>query len=155
MTSTSTLTQQVTKLGNGVEVQNSGTPVEGKRKQIVEDVLNRSSKPRNIPSLLKWYGLPKVFSHSRTLMYKVISSTEKPNRIVYEQRQEYTFRLIGTKRAITSIIFIDLDENDKIVRLEDKWNGKDQPVRFGALWLRRLNAVTVPWFIGVPKYESQ
>jgi hypothetical protein len=32
-----------------------------------------------------------------------------------------------------STVVIDLDENDKIVKLEDKWNGQDQPVRFGAL----------------------
>jgi hypothetical protein len=30
----------ITRLANGVEVQNSGIPLEGKRKQVVEDVLN-------------------------------------------------------------------------------------------------------------------
>jgi hypothetical protein len=30
----------ITKLANGVEVQNSGVLLEGKRKQVVEDVLN-------------------------------------------------------------------------------------------------------------------
>jgi hypothetical protein len=36
---TSTVTD-ITKLANGVEVQNSGVLLEGKRKQVVEDVLN-------------------------------------------------------------------------------------------------------------------
>jgi hypothetical protein len=39
---TSTATAEVMKLGNGVEVQNEGIPLEGKRRQIVEDVLNVS-----------------------------------------------------------------------------------------------------------------
>ena len=33
-------TPEVMKLANGVEVQNGGLPLEGKRKQVVEDVLN-------------------------------------------------------------------------------------------------------------------
>ncbi|KAG9086391.1 hypothetical protein FRC06_003115 [Ceratobasidium sp. 370] len=136
MTSTSSLTQQVSKLGNGVEVQNTGVPLEGKRKQVVEDVLN-------------WYGLPKAFPVSRTLTYKVISSTGNPNRIVYEQKQEYTIRFINTKKIMESTVVIDLDENDKIVKLEDKWNGQDQP------WLRRLNAITLPWLVKVPKPKEE
>ncbi|ELU42188.1 hypothetical protein AG1IA_03787 [Rhizoctonia solani AG-1 IA] len=149
----------VTRLANGVEVQNSGIPLEGKRKQVVEDVLNLfSSKPSQ--DILhrtwrqdaifedplskcfgykefapQWYGLvgEKLFPTSRTLSYKVISSTNDPRRITYEQQQEYTVRFIGTKKLMNSTVVIDLDENDQIVKLEDKWNGNDQPTRFGAL----------------------
>ncbi|KAF8673629.1 hypothetical protein RHS04_07610 [Rhizoctonia solani] len=144
----------VTRLANGVEVQNSGIPLEGKRKQVVEDVLNLfSSKPSQ--DILhrtwrqdaifedplskcfgykefapQWYGLEKLFPTSRTLSYKVISSTNDPRRITYEQQQEYTVRFIGTKKLMNSTVVIDLDENDQIVKLEDKWNGNDQPTRF-------------------------
>ncbi|KAG8724001.1 hypothetical protein FRC09_000809 [Ceratobasidium sp. 395] len=179
MTSTGTLTQQVSRLGNGVEVQNGGMPLEGKRKQIVEDVMNLfSSQPSQdifhrswrVDATFEdplskcigykqyapqWYGMPKAFPTSRTLAYKVISSTENPNRIVYEQKQEYTIRFINTKKVMDSTVVIDLDENDKIIKLEDKWSGQDQPVRFGALWLRRLNAMTLPWLVKVPKPREE
>ncbi|QRW12987.1 hypothetical protein RhiLY_11986 [Ceratobasidium sp. AG-Ba] len=177
--STSTLTQQVSKLGNGVEVQNSGIQLDGKRRQIVEDALNLfSSQPSQdifhrswrldatfedpLSKCIgykqyapQWYGMPKAFPTSRTLAYKVISSTENPNRIVYEQKQEYTIRFIGTKKIMDSTVVIDLDENDKVIKLEDKWNGQDQPTRFGTLWLRRLNAVTLPWLVKVPKPREE
>ncbi|QRV84367.1 hypothetical protein RhiJN_12383 [Ceratobasidium sp. AG-Ba] len=177
--STSTLTQQVSKLGNGVEVQNSGIQLDGKRRQIVEDALNLfSSQPSQDIFHRSWrldatfedplskcigykqyapqrWIQPKAFPTSRTLAYKVISSTENPNRIVYEQKQEYTIRFIGTKKIMDSTVVIDLDENDKVIKLEDKWNGQDQPTRFGTLWLRRLNAVTLPWLVKVPKPREE
>lgn len=70
-----------------------------------------------------------------------------------------------------STVTIDLDENDKIVKLEDKWNGDDQPTKLGA-WvseypcerdgiqctdhdctqgLRNLNAATMPHLVKVPE----
>jgi hypothetical protein len=65
---------------------------------------------------------------------------------------------------------IDLDEDDKITRLEDKWDGADQPQRFGIYvricfsrsfpipvtdlfvyqYLRRLHAKALPWVVRVP-----
>ncbi|KAF8599909.1 hypothetical protein BDV93DRAFT_448608 [Ceratobasidium sp. AG-I] len=166
------------KLGNGVEVKNGGIPLEGNRRQIVEDVLNLFSSQPSLDIFhrtwrkdavfedpiskcfgygeygAQWYGMPKAFPSSRTLAYKVVSSTMDPRRIVYEQTQEYTIRFIGTKKIMNSTVVIDLDENDKIVKLEDKWSGQDQPTRFGALWLRRLNALTLPWFVTAPKLEE-
>lgn len=55
-----------------------------------------------------------------------------------------------------SLVVVDLDDDDKIVKLEDKWNGEEQPTRWGALALRRLNAKTVPWLVRVkaPKEKS-
>ncbi|KAG9002494.1 hypothetical protein FRB90_011376, partial [Tulasnella sp. 427] len=72
----------------------------------------------------------------------VISSTfapEAPNRIVYEQEQEYTLKLIGHKQVIRSLVVIDLDENDMITKLEDKWDGKDLPSRFGSFGSYRVS----------------
>jgi len=54
-------------------------------------------------------------------------------------------------QTIQSIIVVDLDEEEKIIRLMDQWDGKDLPTRFGAHFLRVLNAKLVPWFITVPK----
>jgi hypothetical protein len=59
-------------------------------------------------------------------------------------------------QVIQSLIVIDLDDEDKIIKLEDKWNGEDQPTRWGAAALRRLNAKTLPWFVHVkaPREKS-
>ncbi|KAG8934757.1 hypothetical protein FRC01_000438 [Tulasnella sp. 417] len=78
----------------------------------------------------QWYGLAKLFPKSKTLKMNVISSThapDEPNRIVYEQEQEYTLKLVGHKQVVRSLVVIDLDENDMITKLEDKWDGKDLP----------------------------
>ena len=96
-----------------------------------------------------------------------MSSTDSPNRLIYHQVQEYTTRLFKKKKVrltnpvkcptyilvqiIDSIITVDLDENEKIIRLVDKWDGKELPVNYGASFLRSLSAKAFPWFISVPK----
>jgi hypothetical protein len=47
-------------------------------------------------------------------------------------------------------VTVDLDEDDKIVRLIDEWDGKELPTRFGALLFRRLFGMIIPWFVRVP-----
>jgi hypothetical protein len=75
-------------------------------------------------------GVPKLFATSITKSYRILSSTTNPNRITYHQEQEYTFRVIGTKKLIVSTVEIDLDEDDMITHLQDKWNGKEQSTNF-------------------------
>lgn len=50
-----------------------------------------------------------------------------------------------------SIIIIDLNENGKIIRLEDQWNGEEPPVAWGLRTLRRLNGRTTSWLVRIPK----
>lgn len=50
-----------------------------------------------------------------------------------------------------SIILIDVDDDDKIIRLQDQWNGEDLPVRWGALSVRRLAGKTISWITRPPK----
>ncbi|KAG8771656.1 hypothetical protein FS842_004036 [Serendipita sp. 407] len=157
---------------------NAGIVLEGKRKQILEDVLElfcsrptieifqRSWSPDAVfedplsqcigyPEYApQWFGMPKLFPKSVTLNYKVLSSTTNPNRIVYHQEQEYTIKGIGTKKVMKSTVVIELDDQDRIIKLDDKWDGKDHPVRWGALLLRRLNAKTLPWLVSVPKLDK-
>lgn len=54
------------------------------------------------------------------------------------------------------MVVIDLDNEDRIIKLEDKWNGKDQPTSWGAEAFRRLNARTLPLFVHVklPRKKS-
>ncbi|ESK85902.1 hypothetical protein Moror_2325 [Moniliophthora roreri MCA 2997] len=99
----------------------------------------------------QWFALPKVISKSETLSTRVMSSTHSPNRFVYSQRQEYTLRLFGVKKLVTSIIIVDLDEDNKIIRLVDQWDGKDVPAHYGAGFLRRVNGKFGPWLVRVPK----
>ena len=102
----------------------------------------------------QWYGMPKLFPKSVTLSHRVVSSTHNPNRIMYQQEQEYTVRGLGTKKVMKSLVVIELDDHDMIVHLHDKWNGNDHPTRWGILGLRRLNAMTLPWLVSVPKLEK-
>lgn len=152
--------------------------LEGKRKQVLDDVselfcsrptieiFKRSWRPDAVfedpiskclgykEYAPQWFGMPKLFPKSITLSRRVISSTHNPNRIMYQQEQEYTVRGLGTKKVMKSLVVIELDENDMIVHLHDKWNGNDHPTRWGAHALRRLNAMTLPWFVSVPKLDK-
>jgi len=80
-----------------------------------------------------------------------MSSTNAPNRLIYHQVQEYTTFLFKKKKTIESIIVVDMDENEKIIRLVDQWDGQEMPNWFGASFLRVLNAKVTPWLIRVPK----
>lgn len=77
--------------------------------------------------------MPKLFPVSTTLSARVISSTHNPNQIVYEQEQEYTVRGFGSKKLMKSTVVIELDDQDRIVKLDDMWNGNDHPTKWGAL----------------------
>jgi len=97
----------------------------------------------------QWFAIPKLFSHSDQLSKRVMSSTDNPNRLIYFQQQEYTIRLLNKKKIIESIVVVDLDEDDRIVRLVNQWNG-DLPNYFGSSFLRTLSAKLAPWLIHVP-----
>ncbi|CAG7852602.1 SubName: Full=Uncharacterized protein {ECO:0000313/EMBL:CCA75315.1} [Serendipita indica DSM 11827] len=158
--------------------QDSGLILEGKRKQVLEDVIElfcsrptleifqRSwredavfedplSKCEGYPQYAaQWFGMPKAFPQSVNKLHRVLSSTHNPNRIVYYQEQEYTIRGLGTKKLMKSTVVIELDDDDKIVKLDDKWNSKEHPTNFVAMFFRRLNARTMPWLVSVPKLEK-
>ncbi|KAG5645808.1 hypothetical protein DXG03_005149 [Asterophora parasitica] len=70
------------------------------------------------------------------------------------ESQQYTARLFKHKKTVNSIIIVDLDDDEKIIRLVDQWDGKDLPTRFGAHFLRVLNAKLAPWLISVPKRRT-
>jgi len=99
----------------------------------------------------QWFAMPKWFSKSETASTRVLSSTKSPNRLVYEQIQDYTVRLFGRKKTLKSIIVVDLDDDEKITRLVDQWEGKELPTRFGAGFLRVVYAKLIPWLVHVPK----
>jgi len=99
----------------------------------------------------QWFAMPKFFSHSEQVSKRVMSSTNEPNRLIYHQVQEYTTRWLKKKKTIESVIVVDMDQNEKIIRLVDQWDGQELPNWFGASFLRVLNAKVTPWLIHVPK----
>jgi len=96
----------------------------------------------------QWYAMPKLFSKSETVNTRVMSSTASPNRIVFAQTQRYKNRFMD--KTISSVVTVDLDETDKIIRLMEQWDGKALPSRFGAGFLRRLNAKLTPLLVRIP-----
>ncbi|RDB24005.1 hypothetical protein Hypma_008815 [Hypsizygus marmoreus] len=99
----------------------------------------------------QWFALPKLFSDSKNEYTRVMSSTHVPNRLVFAQSQTYVTRYLKRKKTIDSIIVVDLDDDEKIVKMVDQWHGQGLPTRYGAQFLRILNAKITPWLISVPK----
>ncbi|KAG9014798.1 hypothetical protein FRB94_008956 [Tulasnella sp. JGI-2019a] len=158
-------------------LDSSDVKLHGRRKRVVLDVLEcycckpsidifrRSWREDSVfednAFMCKGYtqvaAQTRAFSKARTLSANVLQSTTgptEPNQIVYEQSQEYTIRFLNIKKVVTSLITLDLDENDKILKLTDRWSGNDPPNRFGAYYLRRLSGKSVSWFISIPKYHE-
>jgi hypothetical protein len=89
------------------------------------------------------------------ISHHVVSSTYNPDRITYQQEQEYTVCGHGTEKVVKrSLVVIELDEQDKIIHIHHMWDGDENPTRWGALALRRLNGMILPWFVSVPKIEK-
>ncbi|KAM6500741.1 hypothetical protein JOM56_003755 [Amanita muscaria] len=114
-----------------------------------------------------WFALSKMMSRSETLALRIMSSTDVPNRLIFHQIQKYTSHLFKfTKvglcklfvafvtirvKVIDSIVVVELDKDEKIIRLVDQWNGADLPRRFGARWFRTANAKAVSWFMQIQR----
>ncbi|KAF5331061.1 hypothetical protein D9619_005939 [Psilocybe cf. subviscida] len=99
----------------------------------------------------QWFGLTKILVNAEQLSKRVMSSTDNPNRFIYFQTMEYTLRWFNKKKVIESIVTVDLDDNEKIIRLVDQWEGKELPSRWGASFLRTMNGKMAPWFVHIPK----
>ncbi|KAG9240290.1 hypothetical protein BJ878DRAFT_301586 [Calycina marina] len=99
----------------------------------------------------QWYGLPAVFNPIKIQSHKVTSSG---NPIEMEVSNTYTVKGIKKEQTIDSIINIFVGSDGKIEKVEDKWNGK-LPDGAVSSAFRKLNAVTVPTLIKVPKTEEE
>ncbi|KII88735.1 hypothetical protein PLICRDRAFT_41954 [Plicaturopsis crispa FD-325 SS-3] len=120
---------------------------------VFEDPLVKCKGFREYSS--QWFALPKAFAKSETLARRVLSSTASPNRLVFSQTQEYTLRLFGSRKIVESIILVDLDDDEKIIKLVEKWGGNELPTGFGTHFLRRANAKVVPLIVWVPKHDRR
>lgn len=108
-----------------------------------------------------------AFPVSRTLKAKVVKN--EGSIVEWEQEQAYTLAFLRYTVTMPSLVHIELDEEEKIAVLEDRWCAVNAPLslwlrprRYGytgpsftPLWLlRRLNARTMPYVIGVPKRDE-
>lgn len=166
-------TNPVRKLADGGEIEH-GLQLDAQRADMVQDIISLfCSKPSRekldkhfapnatfedpiciaqglYPEIAaQWFGMPKAFPVSVTEAYTVTRNEQ--NLIEYEQRQNYTIAGLGTQKVMYSLVHMELDNNGKIIKFEDRWNGSPQPANAVAKFLRRLNGKSMPKLIAVPK----
>ncbi|WDK23624.1 hypothetical protein CGRA01v4_14916 [Colletotrichum graminicola] len=137
----------------------------------------------------QWYGLPALFNPIKIQSHTVTSAG---NPIELELKNSYTVKGVKTEQTMESVVQIEVGDDGKIVKVNDKWNnnlpdGAFSQVRdsvqvsfltaartlawlasqagvavfcrvsqWRVFWaLRKLNAVTVPAFVKVPKNEEE
>ncbi len=102
--------------------------------------------------LAQWYGMPAAFAESETLAWKL--TKQEPREVQYVQKHRYKVKGLGMNKEMISTVVMERDENNKITRFEDRWNHKPLGGVLG--WpFRRLNAVSLPFLIGVPGEAKQ
>lgn len=99
----------------------------------------------------QWYGLQQAFSEIERLHHSV---KDAGNPILMDLKTRYVIKGINKEQTIQSLVAIHTDEQGKISKVEDKWDGK-LPEGSIANAFRHLNAVTVPKFVNVPKNEEE
>ncbi|CAK3880156.1 Hypothetical predicted protein [Lecanosticta acicola] len=98
----------------------------------------------------QWYGLQTAFSEIERQHQEVTSAG---NPIELDLKTRYVVKGIGKEQVIQSKVLIHT-EGDKITKVEDRWDGK-LPESGIANAFQRLNAVTVPNVVGVPKNAEE
>lgn len=69
----------------------------------------------------QWYGLQSAFSGIERLHHSV---TDAGNPILMDLKTRYVIKGINKEQTIQSVVAIHLDEQGKISKVEDKWDGK-------------------------------
>ncbi|TDZ27717.1 hypothetical protein C8035_v009476 [Colletotrichum spinosum] len=99
----------------------------------------------------QWYGLPALFDPIRIQSHTVTSAG---NPIEFQLKNSYTVKGIKSEQTMESVVQIEVGDDGKIVKVNDKWNN-DLPDGAFSQALRKLNAVTVPAFVKVPKNAEE
>jgi hypothetical protein len=117
----------------------------------------------------QWYGLQQAFSEINRLNHQV---KDAGNPILMDLRTKYVIKGINKEQTIQSLVSIQLDDQGKISKVEDKWNGElptgmianvsvapicslNRYVDRNMQAFRHLNAVTVPKIVSVPKNNEE
>ncbi|KAM0424983.1 hypothetical protein ACHAPT_009784 [Fusarium lateritium] len=99
----------------------------------------------------QWYGLVALFSPITIQSHQVISSG---NPISFRLSNKYVLKGLGTSRVMDSVVDIHVGPDGRIEKVEDKWNDKLPQGPFATAF-QKLNAVSVPAFVKVPKTQDE
>ncbi|KAI1343293.1 hypothetical protein F5Y15DRAFT_412088 [Xylariaceae sp. FL0016] len=99
----------------------------------------------------QWYGLPAIFNPIKIQSHTVTSSG---NPIEMRLSNMYTVKGIKKEQVINSVIKVHVGADGKIEKVEDRWDDK-LPEGGISEAFRKLNAVTVPAIVKVPKTEEE
>ncbi|KAF9871967.1 hypothetical protein CkaCkLH20_10599 [Colletotrichum karsti] len=99
----------------------------------------------------QWYGLPALFNPIQIQSHTVTSAG---NPIELNLKNKYTVKGIKSEQTMESVVQIQVGDDGKIAKVNDKWNNELPDNAFSQA-LRKLNAVTVPAFVKVPKNEEE
>ncbi|KAI0018013.1 hypothetical protein F4780DRAFT_781717 [Xylariomycetidae sp. FL0641] len=99
----------------------------------------------------QWYGLPALFHPIRIQSHTVTSAG---NPIELNLSNKYVVKGIKKEQVIDSVVRIHVGADGKIDKVEDRWNDK-LPEGSVSEAFRKLNAVTVPAVVKVPKNEEE
>ncbi|KAI1329993.1 hypothetical protein F5Y16DRAFT_62010 [Xylariaceae sp. FL0255] len=100
----------------------------------------------------QWYGLPTLFSPINLQSHTVTSGG---NPIELTMANKYVVKGIKKEQTINSTVRINVNESTGLIeRVEDRWNDK-LPEGSVSEAFRKLNAVTVPSIVKVPKTEEE
>lgn len=69
----------------------------------------------------QWYGLEQAFSEIERLNHQV---KDAGNPILMDLRTRYVIKGLNKEQTIQSLVAIHLDDQGKISKVEDKWDGK-------------------------------
>ena len=89
--------------------------------------------------LSQWYSLQKIFAVSITEDVNILENS--PNLLRFKLDQVYTFKKPAKSKSMSSVVVLELDNNDKVINHKDLWNGKELPKKIH--FLRRINAKIV------------
>ena len=69
----------------------------------------------------QWYGLQQAFSEIERLHHEV---TDAGNPMLMDLKTRYVIKGIGKEQVVSSVVAVHLDEQGKVSKLEDRWDGK-------------------------------
>jgi hypothetical protein len=83
----------------------------------------------------QWYGLRQAFSEIDRLNHQV---KDAGNPMLMDMRINYVVRGIDTKQMVQSVVAIYLDDEGKISKVEDRWDGKSSEGSISEVSSRRV-----------------
>ncbi|KAI0371733.1 hypothetical protein BV20DRAFT_941288 [Pilatotrama ljubarskyi] len=116
---------------------------------VLEHPLFRCTNLNEISAVL--FAIPRLLRDAEHISSRILSAGLSPNRLVFAHTCVYTLRVYGTRKEIKSVVYVDLDEDMKIVQLIDQWNGEESSTRWCAGSFRRLFAKILSWTTSVPR----